>query len=37
VNGDRILSRINPGYLRIWMDRIEKNASILKRTQDKRS
>jgi hypothetical protein len=37
VNGDRGLARINPGYLRIWMDRIEKNAVILKRIQGKRN
>jgi hypothetical protein len=37
VNGDRGLARINPGYLRIWIDRIEKNAVILKRIQDRRN
>ncbi|MDR2342974.1 MAG: hypothetical protein LBD86_00400 [Spirochaetaceae bacterium] len=31
VNADRLISRINPGYLRVWIDRIEKNAAILKR------
>jgi hypothetical protein len=30
VNADRAVSRMNPGYLRIWIDRIEKNAAILR-------
>jgi hypothetical protein len=30
VNADRAVSRMNPGYLRIWIDRIEKNAGILR-------
>ncbi|MDR2659133.1 MAG: hypothetical protein LBC27_03990 [Spirochaetaceae bacterium] len=36
VNGDRIMSRMNPGYLRIWIERIEENAAILKQTRDRR-
>ncbi|MDR2795108.1 MAG: hypothetical protein LBB47_00175 [Spirochaetaceae bacterium] len=30
VNADRAVSRMNPGYLNIWIDRIEKNAAILR-------
>jgi hypothetical protein len=29
INGDGTLPRINPGYLQIWTDRIERNAAIL--------
>ncbi|MDR0409293.1 MAG: hypothetical protein LBH18_02720 [Spirochaetaceae bacterium] len=36
VHGDRILSRVNPGYLRIWIDKIEKNAAVLNIALDKR-
>jgi hypothetical protein len=36
VNADRIMPRINPGYLHIWMDRIEKNAAVLNRVQDEK-
>ncbi|MDR0383421.1 MAG: hypothetical protein LBH50_05485 [Spirochaetaceae bacterium] len=36
ANGDKILPRTNPGYLQIWIDRIEKNAAILEQSQDER-
>ncbi|MDR2803209.1 MAG: hypothetical protein LBB22_02835 [Treponema sp.] len=37
VNADRIMSRVNPGYLRICMDRIEKNAAVLRQIQQERN
>lgn len=33
ANGDSILPRVNPGYLQIWTDRIERNAAILEQVQ----
>ena len=36
VNADRVISRMNPGLLRVWVDRIEKNAAILKQVLDER-
>jgi hypothetical protein len=37
LNADRIMSRVNPGYLRIYMGRIEKNAAVLKQIQQERN
>jgi hypothetical protein len=37
VNADKAMSRVNPGYLNIWMSRIEKNAAVLKNTQEERN
>ncbi|MDR0662721.1 MAG: hypothetical protein LBF80_01390 [Spirochaetaceae bacterium] len=36
VNAERVISRGNPGYLRVLTERIEKNAGILKRILDER-
>jgi hypothetical protein len=36
VNADRVISRGNPGHLRVLTERIEKNAGILKRILDER-
>ncbi|MDR3356104.1 MAG: hypothetical protein LBO04_02840 [Spirochaetaceae bacterium] len=36
VNADRAVSRMNPGYLRIWIDRIKRNAGILKQALDEK-
>jgi hypothetical protein len=34
ANGDSILPRLNPGYLQIWTDRIERNAAVLEQIQN---
>jgi hypothetical protein len=36
LNADRAVLRMNPGYLRIWIDRIEKNAAILRQVLDEK-
>ena len=36
VNADRVISRMDPGHLRIWVDRIEKNAAILRQVLNER-
>jgi hypothetical protein len=36
ANANKVISGMNPGHLRIWVDRIEKNAAILKQVLNER-